>query len=133
MSNHVFISYSRKDSDVMMKLRNHLEAVGVDVWTDERIRIGEDWEKSIDHAIKDSEYVIVILSPNSTQSEWIQNEVEISQKYHKSILPLLVSGEKSSALPPTLNQSIMIIDARQDFEQAVEKLSATLLSTENGK
>jgi hypothetical protein len=45
---HVFISYSRRDTEVVEKIIAELEAAGIEVWVDrEAIKAGKQWRKHI--------------------------------------------------------------------------------------
>ncbi|MBE2271842.1 MAG: toll/interleukin-1 receptor domain-containing protein, partial [Anaerolinea sp.] len=44
---HVFISYSRKNQPYARMLADELLRRGFDVWIDDRIDYGEDWEDVI--------------------------------------------------------------------------------------
>ncbi len=69
----IFISYSRKDINFVRRLAGDLEKAGYDVWWDlTDLRGGDDWVRVIPEAIKNSDKIIVVLSPNSTISEWVE-------------------------------------------------------------
>lgn len=86
----VFISYSRKDIDFVRKLAGDLERAGYDVWWDiTDLRGGDDWVRNIPEAIKASPYFIVVLSPNSIESEWVRKEYTQALSLRKKIIPLM--------------------------------------------
>src|SRR5688572_32221437 len=71
----IFISYSRKDIDFARKLAGDLEKAGYDVWWDlTDLRGGDDWVNTIPAAISSSEYVIVVLTPDASESDWVRKE-----------------------------------------------------------
>ncbi|MGI8961687.1 MAG: toll/interleukin-1 receptor domain-containing protein [Bryobacteraceae bacterium] len=69
---NVFISYSHvsPDQDLASRLVGSLEANGVTVFVDTKIRIGEDWVEQIDRQLRNSQYFVVLLSAASIQSIW---------------------------------------------------------------
>ena len=72
----VFISYSRKDLAFVEQLAADLQAAGLDVWYDlSGLEGGERWRIEIEKAIQESQYVIVVLSPNSVASTWVEEEI----------------------------------------------------------
>jgi len=82
-----FISYSSKDKDFAEKLANDLMEKKVGVWFDEwEIRVGDSLIEKIGREIRENDYLIVVLSPNSVASEWVKKELaeamqrEISEK-----------------------------------------------------
>jgi hypothetical protein len=90
---HVFISYSTRNSDYARKLADKLRAEGFDVWIDNsQLRNSEDWWRSIVLALRDSGAVVVILTPESDGSEWVQREITLADKYKKPIFPLWLDG-----------------------------------------
>lgn len=88
---NIFMSYSRKDADFARKLAADLEKAGYDVWWDiTDLRGGDDWVRMIPDAIKSSQYVIVVLSPNSVESEWVKKEYTQALGLHKKIIPIML-------------------------------------------
>src|SRR5512138_3154837 len=97
----IFISYSRKDIDFVRKLAGDLEKAGYDVWWDlTDLRGGDDWPRVIPEAIESSKVVIVVISPNSTVSDWVEKEYTQALGLHKKIIPLMLSR---ATLPFALN------------------------------
>jgi hypothetical protein len=90
---HIFISYSKKDKDYARKLVNKLRDEGFDVWIDDRLRNSEDWWRSIVLAIWNCSACIVILSPNSDASRWVQREIAVADGRGKPFFPLLLDGD----------------------------------------
>ncbi|MFN8467659.1 MAG: effector-associated domain EAD1-containing protein [Caldilineaceae bacterium] len=72
----LFLSYSRKDNDAMHLVQESLRAAGLSVWTDEGLEPGtQSWKDAIAEAVKQAYALVVLLSPNSSQSTWVKNEV----------------------------------------------------------
>lgn len=89
----LFISYSRKDIDFVRKLAGDLEKAGYDVWWDiTDLRGGDDWVRMIPSAIESSDRVIVVLSPNSIISEWVEKEYTQALSLHKKIIPIMLAA-----------------------------------------
>ena len=59
----VFIAYSQADEDWKIRLMKHLRVVmyegDLDPWDDSRIRIGDDWDKSILSAVNSATAAIL--------------------------------------------------------------------------
>lgn len=86
----VFISYSRKDLSFVEKLSADLEAAGLDVWYDKTdLSGGSHWTIEIQNAIKNSNYFIVVLSPDSAISNWVEIEFLFASKHQRKIIPLM--------------------------------------------
>jgi len=90
---HVFISYSKRNRAYARKLADHLAAQGFDYWIDDRIDFGEEWSKVIFKAIEDCAALIVIMTPKSEESKWVQREVGWADHLEKPLFPLLLEGE----------------------------------------
>ena len=77
----VFISYSRKDISFVEQLVADLRNTGLDVWYDvSSLRGGSRWRIEIENAIKNSQFFIVVLSPDSMASEWVEREFLLASK-----------------------------------------------------
>src|SRR5689334_5646430 len=91
----VFLSYSRKDSETMSRVRDDLRAVGLRVWTDESLEPGtEVWELEIEKAIRGAHSLVVLLSPDSHDSEWVRNEITLADALNRRIFPMLLRGDQ---------------------------------------
>lgn len=86
----VFISYSRKDLNFVQEFSQTLMTSGVDVWWDlSSLQGGDDWTDAIPQAIESCEICIVVLSPNSILSDWVQKEYTYALNNEKRIVPIL--------------------------------------------
>ena len=70
----VFLSYAREDADCAKQLAELLARTGHEVWWDQHIQGGSRFSSEIDRALKDCEAVIVLWSPASVESAWVQDE-----------------------------------------------------------
>jgi len=116
----IFISYSRKDMDFVRKLAGDLEKAGYDVWWDiSDLRGGDDWVRQIPEAIRLSQFVLVVLTPDSVESEWVRKEYTQALSLRKKIIPImLVPG----AVPFALNTINFINFARGEYTDNYKKL-----------
>jgi hypothetical protein len=113
--NHLFLSYSRKDTDVMLRVRDALRAEGLSVWTDENLTPGtSQWNKEIQNAIATGAGIIVLLSPSSNESEWVANEIAYGRSHKLPIFPILIRGEEKDSVPIELIR-FQRIDIRTRF------------------
>lgn len=72
-----FISYSSKDQDFAKLLHAGLQQEGVRCWyAPEDLKTGDKFRQRIDEAIRIYDKLLVVLSENSTQSSWVEDEVE---------------------------------------------------------
>ncbi|MEM1338067.1 MAG: toll/interleukin-1 receptor domain-containing protein [Bacteroidota bacterium] len=88
---NVFISYSRKDRKKVDWISRQLVAAGFEIWIDRHdIPGGVEWNESITTAIIDAPAFILILSPNSIESEEVQKELDLAIESGKKIIPLIL-------------------------------------------
>jgi hypothetical protein len=93
MAGHVFISHSQKDLSYVGRLAVYLRGNGIPVWLGEDLAPGTpDWVSAIESGIRNSVAVILVMSPNSESSPWVDRELDLAQELGKLIVPLLLSG-----------------------------------------
>jgi len=86
----VFISYSRKDIEFVDRLANDLKAAGFEVWYDlSGLEAGTRWGNEIQKAIQASQYFLIVLSPNSIVSGWVEREFLFASEQKLKIIPLM--------------------------------------------
>jgi len=93
MKDYLFISYSRKDRAYTRRLADELQVRGFCVWNDDHIDFGDRWWQTIVQAIRDSSAMIVLMTPDSEESEWVEREVQLALSERKPIFPLLLRGK----------------------------------------
>jgi hypothetical protein len=86
-----FISYSSKDEAFTKRLYSDLQSNNVRCWfAPEDLKIGEKIRPRIDEAIRMHDKLLLILSENSVESEWVEKEVETAfekeRKQKKTVL-----------------------------------------------
>jgi len=85
----VFISYSRKDLAFVEGLASDLKVAGLDVWYDlSGLEGGARWSRAIEKAVRGSQYVLVVLSPDSVASKWVEEEFLLAGELEKKVIPL---------------------------------------------
>ena len=87
----LFISYSRDDAgDFAKHIHRYLRDKGHDVFIDvNNIRIGDPWAGSIEKNISECDIFVVILTPDSLTSEYVEREVLQAQRENKTIVPCI--------------------------------------------
>lgn len=123
---HVFLSYSRKDKVFMQKVKDDLRDMGLNIWTDEALEPGTPtWERALSDALRQAGCLVVILSPDAEQSEWVGRELAMAETLQLRIFPVMVSGNERNAIPFRLI-SHQWIDARGEYQTAIQKLAGAL-------
>ena len=113
-----FISYSRSDQAFALRFAQDLKTAGVDVWVDQLdIPIGQNWDRSVEAAVRDCEGFVIILSPRSAASEHVADEVACALEDHKHIIPILI---EKCTIPMRLAR-LQFIDATSDYDNALAR------------
>ena len=95
---NVFISYSRKDLEVVKSIKEELGANGFSCWMDlEGIESGSpEFTKTIAKAINDSLAVLFFLSDNSQMSRWSLNELRVARDNNKRVVLVRFNHDRMS-------------------------------------
>lgn len=96
----VFISYSHADSEFVDLLQHRLYEAGVNVWRDVHDAPAGPLEGIVHAAMKDR-LVLLVLSRNSTKSDWVEHEVRHARALAKEqkrhvILPVALDSTWAS-------------------------------------
>lgn len=102
-----FISYSRRDAGRISPLVEALQANGHRVWWDRDIPPGRNFEREIEAALASASCILVMLTKNSAESEWVQGESSFGQE-HKKLIPVLLDDVRV----PVPLRSLQLADLR---------------------
>ena len=93
---HVFISYSRRDTEAVEKIIAELEAAGIEVWLDrEAIKAGKQWRKQIVEGIDTADAFILHISPDSMASDNVMKELNLAEEaLEPFVLPIMLKDTK---------------------------------------
>lgn len=70
----VFISYSRKDRERCNAIREALDQLEINVWSDTGIGAGSAFDREIERQIEEARALLVLWSKDSVESDWVRNE-----------------------------------------------------------
>lgn len=126
---HIFISYSRIDSEAVGQIVTRLEQDGFHVWIDrEQIKAGELWQEAIVEAVDHAYAFVLMLSPGSAASDDVRKEVDLAEVAKKELVPVLLSPVE---LPANLRYQLAGIEwieyyrnPETKYEELVEALRA---------
>ncbi len=128
----VFISYSRRDKDFVLKLHAALAAQSRDAWVDwEDIPPTADWWREIQGGIDSADSFIFVISPDSVRSEVCRREVDYAVTSNKRLIPLLYRdvndpAERAAMHPGISSHNWIFFRDTDDFDTAVKLLSDAL-------
>ena len=101
----IFLSYARDDVDEAKQLAERIGEAGHDVWWDRHLHGGSRFAAEIDRALKDAEAVVVLWTPSSIESAWVQDEAAEGRDSGR-----LVPVSLGSAKPPLGFRQFQTID-----------------------
>ena len=89
----VFISYSSKELQVATQIRMVLEANGINCWmAPKSIPAGSDYGTEIPKAIEKCKVLLLILSEQSQQSQWVPKEIGMAIGLGKVVVPFHIDN-----------------------------------------
>jgi hypothetical protein len=124
----VFISYSRKDQIFADRLVAALTVRDFDVLIDHRdLPVLEDWERELLGLIRESDTVILVLSPQSLESKVVAWEIEQVRIHSKRLAPVVIGELGNLPVPSDVAKiNYMSFVDGSPFEQRLEELARAL-------
>ena len=110
----VFISYSQKSKDFANLMIIELKNANIEFWKDSQIQAGEDWKKTIDHNIENSDAVVVILDEHSVKSHYVTYEWAFALGLCKKVIPIL-KGDCENDIHPRL-KDFQYLNFKNDYK-----------------
>ena len=121
----VFISYSRKNRDILDRIVTHFEAaknigVNLNIWEDSKISAGDDWQNEIRQNLSRCKVAILLVSTDFLASDFIKKKElpHIINALHNKELTLL-----SVILDPCRFNSHPILSKFQSINPPEQQLS----------
>ncbi|HET6822745.1 MAG TPA: toll/interleukin-1 receptor domain-containing protein [Anaerolineales bacterium] len=82
----VFISYSRRDLEIVNHLVERMQRAGINIWIDrEEIKAGKLWRTQIVQAIDTCDAFVLMLSSSAAASENVRKEIDLAQDSGRTI------------------------------------------------
>ena len=123
-----FISYSRADSAFVMRLAKDLKAAGIDVWVDQLdIPKGTRWDDEIEAAVERSSTFMVVLAPESMESQNVKDELSYAIDAGKHILPVII---KPCKVPLRLRRFQHVDFTDKPYKESLAEIKRLLSDTQ---
>lgn len=124
---YAFISYSVKKKEYAYTVKKYLTQNNIDTWmAPESIPFGHDYPEVINKAIKGCSCLILILTEEAQQSEWVKREVDRAINYKKPLLSILmddVALGDTFEFFTSISQSISVSDNFKNLDKIRKILS----------
>lgn len=119
-----FICYSRANASFAVRLAKDLKSAGYDVWLDQLdIPTGARWDDEIEKALESCKTFMIIVSPESMQSQNVKDEIGYAIDSGKNILPLKI---KSGDIPLRLRRFQDVDFTNQAYEKSLKEIKSIL-------
>jgi hypothetical protein len=127
-----FISYAHEDKTAVMSLYESLKEKRVKLWLDQvELSPGARFQEEIEHALHACDAILVVLSKNSSRSNWVPFEGAFfyAQGATKLIVPIVLDDEgreRARALPFLKDRLYIDFADEAKRNEGVAKLAAAL-------
>jgi hypothetical protein len=109
----VFLSYHSGDGEWVAALKSKLESSGIRVWLDtEQIRPGDLFPGALARAIGAVRCVVIVLSPGSVASAWVEEEYNLALAHRRHVIAALIEDVE----PPGFLAGRTWVDFRDEGE-----------------
>jgi hypothetical protein len=135
MAKDIFISYSRRDQEFVTRLASDLNTQVANVWFDQStIQLGQKWHDEIMDGIRECKAFILVLSPDSMESKYVQEEVTKALELGKTIFPVIYRPAKWTGQFEALVKEVQTLDLRSgSYTDSFHKLVDGLVEAGAGK
>jgi hypothetical protein len=132
----VFISHAHTDEALVEKVATALNKAGLEAWDDTReIFPGDNWADKIAQALKESEAMVVLLTPDAIHSSLVRHDVAYALgniRYRNRLLPVIVGDPDripKEDIPWILHRLKMVqLDEHTENEEGIKQIAETLLN-----
>ena len=110
---YLFASYSRQDAEKVQAFISGLKEGGINVWSDENLRPGENWRTSIQTSLLSAAGLLVFVSNFSMKSEWVRSELAaVARDTDRHIFPVILEHVENIPTSLAVRQWIDVSKAR---------------------
>lgn len=133
MRPRVFISYthrSERDVTIAFRLARHLRDFGCEVWIDSQLQVGRRFPDQIySTIINESDYFIVLLSPDSIKRDWVKREMTVARaswgaRQRPLLLPALIAPCR---IPDILGRELHCANFQGNYVEGLSEIIREIL------
>ncbi|KFN43665.1 toll/interleukin-1 receptor domain-containing protein [Arenimonas oryziterrae] len=124
----IFVSYASADRDVAFRIVGFLEGQGISCWVAPRdVSPGVEYGQAIIDAIEQARALVLVLSDQSNDSQFVRKEVERAVSKTKPVLPVRIREVNPSGALEFYISSAQWVDAwKSPMEQHLMPLVAAI-------
>jgi hypothetical protein len=123
-SRQVFLSYAHADNAVARRIADKLRGAGLRVRISEwELQPGDSIASRIIEAVSSSDLILILLSPHSINSQWVQTELNetLSRELQRRAITVIPALVEDCTMPPPL-ANLVYLDLRSDLEGGISRL-----------
>ena len=120
----VFIIYPHTQKLFVKKLADDLSQSGINIWLDENeLKPGDSIKPKIEKALKESQWVILVPTPEDRGSSWVYKEIDIAYEQEKErARPFIIPLKMKEGKIPDVFEERMWADFSNDYESGLKSL-----------
>ncbi len=130
----VFISYADTDQKLAGQIAAGLEQAGLEVFADNLFFPGDNWAEETGRALRESEAMVVLLTPEALQSSNVRRNIEYALgnvNYEHRLIPVTVGSPDKlpeDSIPWILRRlGIMSLPDRGKPDTGIKRIAQALL------
>ncbi len=123
----IFLSHATKNDAEVTQIHDALEKLtGVEIWVDHKdIRNGENWDKTIERAVSDCPYMLLIISRDSMKSDEVHAEWRAAITYGHALLLAIIDDIPIEDIPQRLRLH-QWVNLSTDWDAGIAKIAASI-------
>ena len=124
----VFLAAAEEDRALKTEISRCLMREGFTIWTNQTdIRTGKAFQTEINKGIEGADTFVYLISANTLQSPYCQQELAYALSYHKYVIPLLIEQIDLKLIPSALLKLQFIdLTGSVQYEAGIDKLLKAL-------
>ncbi len=99
MKYDIFLSHSSQDRDWVIPFEQRLRELDLRVFDQAEIQVGERWADALEDALRESEYVVLLVSNRTINSNWAAAELGAALALKKRLIPIVDQDVSSEEMP----------------------------------
>jgi hypothetical protein len=121
----IYISYNKNDTPIASKISETLKEAGHEISIDvDTLLPGQDISIALFEALRNSDFMVVIISENSINSKWVQNEIGAALAYSTErkdfrLFPVVIGNPE---IPISIKDKLYIKVSDNEIDLAAEKI-----------